>query len=89
MVNTIVYTISGWLNPQMRNRRYEGTMDTEEPCIGRDGYKLYADFQLQGGSAPLTLMLLKGRLYCNEKKVYTEICTDFKCRIQEKQQRKN
>ena len=38
-------------------------MDPEEPCIGRAEYKLYSDFQLCGGLAPLTPALFTGQLY--------------------------
>lgn len=48
------YTIPGWLNPWMQNRRYR------EPPV-----KLYAAFRLLGGSAPLTPELLKSQLYHN------------------------
>lgn len=38
-------------------------MDMEEPQTGRMDSKLYVDFQLQGGLAPLTLALFKGQPY--------------------------
>lgn len=38
------------------------SMDVD-PWIQRTNYKLYANFQLHGGLAPLTLTLVMGQLY--------------------------
>jgi len=45
--------IQGWLNLQMWNGKYRGTMDMEELCIWRANYKL-ASFQLCRGLVSLT-----------------------------------
>lgn len=46
------YRIHSWLNPWMENYRYGG------PTV-----KLYMDFQLHKGLAPLNSALFKGQLY--------------------------
>ena len=38
-------------------------MNMEEPSRQKADYKLYADFQLGGGSVPLAPVWLKGQLY--------------------------
>lgn len=54
--------IQGWLNLQMWNGKYRGTMDMEELCLWRANYKL-ASFQLCRGLVSLTpVLLLKGQL---------------------------
>ena len=45
--------IQGWLNLQMWNGKYRGTMDMEELCIWRANYKL-ASFQVCRGLVSLT-----------------------------------
>ena len=50
------YTIFSWLNSQIQNYRYGGLT-----------VKLYIDFQLCGGSVPLTPTLFEGQLYINIK----------------------
>lgn len=56
-VNTTVLQYL-WLTPWMWNQEYEGTV-----YIWRANCKLYTDFWLQGGLAPLTPVLFKGQLY--------------------------
>lgn len=55
----------------------------EEPCIQRANYKLYSDFQLLGGSVPLTPVLFKGREYI--KFTYLQMsmyhCSNFFVRV--------
>ena len=50
-------------NLQMQNLGYGGTLNMEELRIRSADYRLYIDFQLRGGWAPLTPSLLKGQLY--------------------------
>lgn len=52
---SITWTTTCWI---LRCR----TMNMEEPCICRVAYKLYMDFQLHRGSAPLTLLLFKDQM---------------------------
>ena len=33
--------------------------------MGREGYKLYSDFELPIGSVPLTPALFNGQVYCH------------------------
>ena len=49
LFNNKYYTVHSWLNPLMWNSRYGGI----KPCIGRDEYKLYANFQLLRGISSL------------------------------------
>lgn len=41
-------------DPRLAESMGWGNLDTEDPCIRRADYKLYTDFQLHKGSAPLT-----------------------------------
>ena len=53
----------GWLNPQMQNRVYEGTADTEEPRMYMEGqlYVIFRFLTVQRVGAP-TPALFKGQL---------------------------
>ena len=52
--------IQGWLNLQMWNGKYRGTMDMEELCLWRANYEL-ASFQLCRGLVSLTpCVVVKG-----------------------------